>query len=335
MFDFSIIIRTYNPEIRIIKRCLQAVQKLDLTGINCEVIIIENNNTIAWKDHEDIVGIISGISNLKIILEPKPGSSNAGIAGVKISNAPWLVFFDQDNESYPDYLVNLSSVVAKYPNVGIWGPGQVYVDFIDETTDWIDKNCRATFQEKKFDRMEFALQEEWNRCYPPGSGICVRKEVFVKYIELYRLHNFQTIARAGNSLMGAEDNQVIYTAILMGFAVGVCPELKLNHLIPAEKSNYTYVKKLRFFTRYSVPLAEVEFHPQVLKKYENKQTSQFSLFILLNKYLIKGVLSRKVKESIIDCLLVCGNYTGINLVLKKKNPGWLKLFLRMNGVEIK
>jgi hypothetical protein len=209
------------------------------------------------------------------------------------------------------------------------------VDFVDKTSDWIEKNCRDTFQEKKFKDMEYALQLAWNKCYPPGTGYCVRKAVFEKYSEQFFLNKYKTIARSGTSLMGAEDNQVIITSILMGLAVGTHPDLKLNHLIPADKANFDHVKKLRFFTRYSVVLANTEMIPDTLNTYRADQISQLSLFLLIVKYLLKGVLKLKTKEAIINCILVTGNYTGINYALKKKNPLWLLAFLKLIGIQIK
>lgn len=334
MPDYSIIICTYNPEIRIIKRCLKAVQKLESNGLSFEVIVVENNCKTPLNNDSELKEILSAIKNLRVIEEPKPGLSNARIAGVQNSNSPWLVFFDDDNEAKPDYLIGLSTVIAKYPTIGIWGPGEVTVDFLDKTDNWIEKNCRDTFQEKKFTQVEYAMEKIWNRCYPPGSGICIRKDIFLKYVENYTSKKFKTTGRTGNSLISAEDNQIIYTSIFMGYPVGTTPDLKLNHLIPAAKANFNYVKKLRFFVRYSIPLANVEVYPELLQKYKSEQRSKFFLFIQLNKYLLIGILTGKIKESVIDCILISGNYTGVNLVLNRKNPAWLRLFLKIIGIEI-
>lgn len=335
MPDISIIICTYNPEIRIIKRCLRAVQDLRSDGVNYEVILVENNCTTSLRDNDEVSVILKEIKGLNIIAENKPGLSNARITGVNNSNSPWIVFFDDDNEANRDYLINLSATILKYPNVGIWGPGQVHVDFLDKTSNWVEKNGRYSFQEKKIDKVEYALEETWKSCYPPGSGMCVRRDIFNKYAELYSANNFKTTGRTGTSLVSAEDNQIIYTSILLGFAVGITPDLKLNHLIPASKSNFSYLKKLRFFIRYSIPVAQVEFYPRMLRVYEEQQLSQSALFLLMSKYLVAGILKGKIKDAILDCLLVSGNYTGANLVLKKENPFWLKLFLRINGIKIK
>jgi glycosyltransferase involved in cell wall biosynthesis len=335
MANFSIIICTYNPEIRIIKRCLSAIQKLEENGFSYEVIIVENNCSAPLSNADELNEILKKFDKLKIIAEPLPGLSNARIAGVHSAGSPWLVFFDDDNEPDSDYLVSLLPLVSKYPNVGIWGPGNVTVDFVDKTTKWIDENCRDTFQEKHFTDIEYAMQEAWNRCYPPGSGICIRRDVFLKYIELYKSRNFKTTGRTGASLISAEDNQIINTSILLGFAVGTCPDLKLNHLIPAVKSNFSYIKRLRFFIRYSVPLAQVEFFPEQMQKYKDEQRSQLSLFTQLTKYLITGFFKGKLKEAMINCILISGNFTGINLVLNKRNPYWLILFLNCIGIKLK
>ncbi len=336
-YDFSIVLRTHNPDSRIIERTLRAIQKLKIDKFSYEVIVIESNCAKPLRDNNNLSAILDGINNLKIIAELKPGATNAMIAGVKNTNAKWVVNVDDDNEINPGYLINLNAIIAKYPNVGIWGPGEVWVDFIDKTTDWIEANCRYTFQEKKIKNVEFALQEEWNRCYPAGTGMCVRQDIFMKYLELFEKNNFRTTSRVGigQSLMTGEDNQVIFISVLMGFAVGVCPDLKLNHLIPAAKSNFPYIKRLRFFTRYSVPLANAEILPDLLKRYSSEQLSQLSLFILLTKYLVKGILTGKFKEAIINCILIMGNFTGINLAMNKRNPYWLLLFLKTLGIKIK
>lgn len=165
--------------------------------------------------------------------------------------------------------------------------------------------------------------------------MCVRKDILIKYGELYHLNGFKTTGVTGTSLMGAaEDIQIVYTSILMGLAVGICPELKLTHIIPSKRSNFLYIKNLRFFNRYASIFADVEFFPDKLKHYKDQQRSQLSLFIQLNKYLLKGILSTKIRESIIDCVLISGNYAGINLVLNRENPFWLKLFWEIIGIKI-
>jgi glycosyltransferase involved in cell wall biosynthesis len=335
MPDFSIIICTYNPDIRIIKRCLNATLALSGNGLTHEVIIVENNCTAPLKNTAELNEILNKFHSLKILAEPKPGLSNARITGVQNANSPWIVFFDDDNEPNKDYLPNLLSITNKYPNVGIWGPGIVTVDFIDKTIPWIEKNCRSIFQEKKFSQTEYALQESWNSCYPPGSGFCIRKDIFLKYDEIYHAKKFTTTGVTGKSLAGAaEDIQIVYTSILMGQAVGICPEMKLAHIIPAAKANFDYIKKLRFFARYAVPLASVEIYPDKLQEYKNEQRSKSSLFIQLNRYLLHGLLTGKRKESIINCILISGNYAGVNLILHKKNPFWLMLFLKNFGIKI-
>ena len=44
--DYSLIICTYNPDERLLERCLHAVHQLNLENISSEVIIVDNNSTI-------------------------------------------------------------------------------------------------------------------------------------------------------------------------------------------------------------------------------------------------------------------------------------------------
>ena len=325
-FDFSIIICTHNPEIDIIKRCLSAVRDLARNKISAEVIVVENNCSFSLNDLPELKSIIEVIEHVKIIEESKPGLSNARIAGFNASVGKWLLFFDDDNEPDPNYLINLTKLINEIPYVGIWGPGNVTVDFLGTPEKWVKENCLEVFQEKHFDKTEFALQQKWNTCYPPGTGMAVCRTVFEKYSFIYTSRKIKTTDRTGSSLISAGDNQIVYSAIMLNFPIGTSPKLSVSHLISEKKSNFNYVKRLRFFVRYSVPFAEIEFYPEEAVAYQKKIISQFALFILLMKYLVKGVLKFKTKEAIINCVLVTGSYTGINYALKKKDPFWLLIF---------
>ena len=102
MTKISIIICTYNPETAIIKRCLSAVKRLQIIGIEYEVILVENNCITSIKENSELSLIAEGFNGLQIISENKPGLSNARIAGVNKSTGNWIVFFDDDNEPSED-----------------------------------------------------------------------------------------------------------------------------------------------------------------------------------------------------------------------------------------
>ena len=334
MTKLSIIICTYNPETAIIKRCLLALKSLQIIGIEYEVILVENNCITSITENSELSLIVEGFNGLQIISENKPGLSNARIAGVNKSTGNWIVFFDDDNEPSEDYLQNTIQLIKNFPYVKIWGPGNVTVDFIGNPESWVKENCKEIFQEKHFADTEFALQKTWCTCYPPGTGMVVEKQLYLKFIDYYHAKQLKTTGRIGNSLLSAEDNQIILTAILNNYPVGTSPVLNLTHIISDKKSTYSYVKRLRFYVKYSIPFAEIEMLPERFMFYKKQLLSESALAILLSKYLIKGLLKRQMREAIFECLLVLGNFCGINLVLKKDNPKWVISFLKLTGINL-
>jgi hypothetical protein len=74
--------------------------------------------------------------------------------------------------------------------------------------------------------------------------------------------------------------------------------------------------------------------PERFMFYKKQLLSESALAILLSKYLIKGLLKRQMREAIFECLLVLGNFCGINLVLKKDNPKWVISFLKLTGINL-
>ena len=62
MTKLSIIICTYNPETAIIKRCLSAVKRLQIIGIEYEVILVENNCITSIKENSELSLIVEGFN---------------------------------------------------------------------------------------------------------------------------------------------------------------------------------------------------------------------------------------------------------------------------------
>ena len=326
--DFSIIICTYNPDYRILKRCLNAINNLQISNFEIEIILVDNNSSVPVSNNIEIKNILNENCNIKIITEKQQGLSYARIAGINNSSSPWIIFFDDDNEPNSDYLVKLNKIIKQFQNVGIWGPGNVYVDFIDGAEPWVMQNAKETFQEKHFFSTEYALQTAWNGCYPPGTGMVIKREIIDYYKNFLEEKEVTTTGRKGSSLLSAEDNQIIYSSIKMNFAIGTSPELSLKHIINKQKANLKYVKRLRYWVRVSIPKAELEFYnndKEILKR----KLKQIPLLILIIKYIIKGILNFKLKEAQINIALVLGNYSGINYAFSKNNPLIIRALIKL------
>ena len=103
MFSFSIVICTYNPNVEIFKRVLNAISNFSTFSPKHEVIIVDNNSNPPVSNFDFVKDFINHLSDRRIIYENEPGLTNARIAGINQSSSEWIVFFDDDNEPDEDY----------------------------------------------------------------------------------------------------------------------------------------------------------------------------------------------------------------------------------------
>jgi len=247
MNGFSIIICTYNPSIRLIKRLFTAINQFETDCFQVEVLLIDNNSTLQLSKHIFVQDFLSFNPTYRIIRENEPGLTSARLAGIKASKFDWLIFFDDDNEPDSDYLIHASEVINKFNFVRVWGPGKITVEFTSEPSDWLFRN-KKIFQDKNEHEFRFDNKPDWQKCYPYGTGMLVQREIALSYVERVCDGRYTICDRNGKSLSSGGDVQIVLTAIEKGFQAGVAPSLKLTHLIDSKKANLKYMVKQQYGT---------------------------------------------------------------------------------------
>ena len=265
----SIIICAYNPDQIIFSRVLTAVAALDIQQMEVELILVDNNSPNPVKDA--FAGLIDSIPfPKKVISEPKSGLTNARFAA---SLGELLVFFDDDNEPESDYIQKVAQSFKHFPNVGVFGPGNITVEFMGSPPSWINYN-KVYFQERHYAAPRYACAEHWMDFYPPGTGQSMRREVFAQYASLVASGKLSATDRIGKSLSSAGDVQLVFEAVKLNYASGVHPDLKTKHLISEKKTSASYLRRLLYGMSSSYPEAYAECFPatrKVLPYYTNFQ----------------------------------------------------------------
>lgn len=260
--DYSIVICTYNPDQRILTRCLRAISQLETTGLRIEIFLVDNNSNIALKDQSYIREFEQKIPLMKILLVEKQGVQYARLAAIEQSNGKYILYIDYDNEPAADYIQQLKKLNDAYPEVAAWGPGEVSVDFIDGIEKSIESYARGSFQERHDNAICFDNQPDWQNCYPFGTGLCTFSVVLKDYLRLANEGRFTLSGRKGNSLSSGEDTQMVLLCIRNGFFAGVSPTLKLKHLIPNARANSSYLNRLGFGTSYCYHTCLLQVFPE-------------------------------------------------------------------------
>ncbi|SEN89917.1 Glycosyl transferase family 2 [bacterium A37T11] len=241
--DYSLIVCTYNPDERLLNRCLKAIAKLDLEGLKTEVILVDNNSTQPLNTLPYVLSYLNLITNARYIIVKEQGLSYARKAGIEVSRGKHTVFFDDDNEPDPNYLQVLKRLHEGYPHVGAWGPGNVAVEFIDGVDTELETYAREAFQERHEENLVYANIRKSQSIYPNGTGLCIKHELLLEYIARISDGTYTLTGRKGRQLTSGEDTQMILLCIELGYAAGVAPNLKVIHIIPSKRANYNYLKR--------------------------------------------------------------------------------------------
>lgn len=317
---FSIIICSYNPNHSIFEKLLNAILHFGSTSPCHEVIIVDNNSSPALSQDETVQSFLSKKQNSRVITENKPGLTNARIAGIKDSNAEWLVFFDDDNEPAKGYLIEAKKIIDQYTEVGAWGPGNIHVNYVGQKENNYLDNLKPLFQQRTSSEICFDNNKvEGNVCYPYGTGLIIRRDILTVYIDEVEKNMLTMSDRKGNSLLSGGDTQILYIGLRMGFFAGSGPSINLTHHILPGKTKFINVLKLV----YSVNSGQVKAYNEVFP------THAYPLPVINNNTLLKQmyffakrIIKRplKFKMALLDLSKYFGMVKGQVIAGKKDNP---------------
>jgi glycosyltransferase involved in cell wall biosynthesis len=225
---------------------------------------VDNNSSPPLSARQGILQLLRDMPNTRLVRESRQGLSFARVRGVAETTGDIVVFFDDDNEPHPTYLVAVEKAFREYSQVGVFGPANVDVEFLGAVPHWVDQSCRHFFQERHSDFVEFAcIRSPWSQIYPPGTGQSVRRDVVQRYISRVADGSCTASDRSGSSLSSGGDGQIVHTAVLMGYAAGIHPEMRLRHLIPASRCTVEYLSRLGFGVSAALLPVTMESFPEL------------------------------------------------------------------------
>ncbi|HEY1662538.1 MAG TPA: glycosyltransferase [Verrucomicrobiae bacterium] len=236
MPEISVIICTHNPRPDFFRRTLDGLKSQTLSREQWEFLLIDNASKEILAPAWDLSWHPMG----RHIREEQLGLTVARLRGIRESNAELIVFVDDDNVLFPDYLALCSRLARDWPLLGAWG-GQHFPEF--EGGPPAEK-WKADFWTNTLSR------DLWSNFYdlqaaPSGAGVCVRKKVALKYAELTNSDPLrQRLGRKGSKLNGGEDFDMVFVACDLGMGLGRFVSLKLHHLMPTKRTDDDYLLRL-------------------------------------------------------------------------------------------
>lgn len=292
----SVILCTHNPRSDYLGQVLNALKRQSLSYQNWELLVVDNKSHFAVQKSIDLSWHPSSV----IFREEMLGLVHARIAGICKSKGEVIVFVDDDNVLFSDYLEQVVSISNQYSFLGAWG-GDIQGKFEVSPPFWFNSYL-GLLGIRDVKRNTWSNYLDHQRSTPCGAGMCIRRVVALKYLELVKscsIHIY--LGRVGGRLTSAEDSDIALTATDIGMGTGLFSSLKLIHLIPSERLQASYL--LRIMEGISFSNVILEFS-RSNASYSNFWAQKY----VFNRLIVKLIKCLFLKENI---LAVTGEFLGI------------------------
>jgi glycosyltransferase involved in cell wall biosynthesis len=234
----SVIICCYNSAARLGATLEHLASQRTGARLCWEVIVVDNNSSDETAQVARSAWPLAHPIPLRIVVEDRPGLSNARAKGLAEAKFEFVSFIDDDNWVAPDWVQTVADIFCTQPSVGICG-GQNAAVCEREPPSWFLRfqECYAVGKIAPITGFVSA-----GRLW--GAGLCIRRQVW----KALRQAGYSSILldRRGTILSSCGDTELCLAASLAGWRAWYDSRLQLRHCIPAARLSWTYARKLCF-----------------------------------------------------------------------------------------
>lgn len=234
----SVVLCCYNSS-KLLPETLEHVccQKVN-PEINWEIIVINNSSTDETVQTAETILRKKSPVAYRIIDEKNPGLSNARKGGIENAEFEYIVFCDDDNHLYPDYVNTSYEIMNKDEKIGIAGGHSEAVSKIHLPVWFYEfsQNYSVGKQAEVTGDITGTSTVLW------GAGMVIRA---IAAKELYS-KGFKSLLTDRNrgELSSGGDSEFCYAFKLSGYRIYYDERLKLKHFLPEFRLKWNYLRKL-------------------------------------------------------------------------------------------
>lgn len=231
----SVAICAHNPRRNYLTRVLNALSNQSLDAANWELLLVDNASNEPLADSYDL----SWHPHSRHIQVSQLGIAVARRRAFEEAAGDVIVFVDDDNVLDFDYLSYASRIGDEWPQLGVWGCS-IEPEFEVPPSDHLSKFLSVLALRK----VEAPLWSNVSICSdaePWGAGMCIRASVAAAYCSAFDASPIRLGRQTGISMVPGEDTEMCMIACHLGWGMGIFPELKLTHLIPADRVTEDYI----------------------------------------------------------------------------------------------
>ncbi|MBA3352292.1 MAG: glycosyltransferase family 2 protein [Blastocatellia bacterium] len=245
--NYSVIICSHNPRRDYLQRTLTALRAQTLPDDRWELLLIDNASTECLAHSWDL----SWHPGSRHVREDELGLTPARLRGIREAGGEMLVFVDDDNVLASDFLERIETIAEGHPYLGVFGSGAVEPEFEVQLPPELVHLATQHGGVLPLLALKSVPYPFWSNnpldrsSMPWGAGLCVRRDTAARYVELIRrLDVNEILDRRGKELFCSGDDLFSWAASRMGKGFGVFPELRVVHLISAERLTTNYFLRL-------------------------------------------------------------------------------------------
>lgn len=275
----SIIVCCYNSASNLPLTIEHLAKQLVPKEINWEVIIVDNAST---DDTAKIAYAEWGKFNLlnvdfKVITQPKPGLAFARELGISSANYNYIVFCDDDNWLFPEYVVRSFNIMEEDQKIGVLGGRGIVV--AEEPVNFPDSIIKKITVHGS---QTWAKTDHW--VY--GAGSVYRKSILTKLSKLGWKQI--TTGRNGSKLTSGEDVETCFMVYLLGYKIIADDSLVFKHFVSIKKQTNDFRVKMAFGLSYSYFL--IQGYAKIIS---NDSVSLNKIIIRLFYFHLKALAKKK------------------------------------------
>lgn len=235
-FKLSVALCAYNPRMNYLRRVLDSLKGQTLPQSQWELLLVDNRSTLPLAQTVDL----SWHPHARVVVETSPGIAAARGRAMGEFASELLLFVDDDNVLAQDYLETALRIAGSFPQMGAFC-GQLRGEFEVEPPSQL-RPYLPLLALREFDRDQWSNFPLEAGHTPVTAGMCLRRPVAEAYLKTIAARpRGVTVGSAGKNFLRGEDDDICYSAQTVSLGVGMFKDLRLTHLIPAERLTEDYL----------------------------------------------------------------------------------------------
>ncbi len=232
--EISVIICTYNRDLYI-EESIRSVLNQNHTGINYELVLVNNNSTDKTDSICTTIFQSNSIIPIQYYIETQQGLSAARNRGIALAKGEIIVFIDDDAMMFPDFIAQLSNAYKQHPEMAASG-GRIYPRFESKAPNWMSRFLIPLMS--VIDKGEHPKPFK-GAAYPIGANMAFRKSV-IDQIGLFDT----ALGRSGKNLQGGEEKDIFNRIKARNLSIIYLPFVRVYHIIPDARLTADYIRKM-------------------------------------------------------------------------------------------